>query len=219
VRGIIGEMSRAVQHQTRPVQRQARRTQRERVEDSARRLLDATVELINEQGFEQTTAAEIGERAGLSYAMVRVRFGSREALLDRLLREKFAVHLLPPPGELVGLDLLKDWVEHMLAQIAADDAVLRALLVLICEGATPKSSLRGWSKEWIATCQAVPERALADGQRIGCVRPDVDPAVEAEFFMSCVAGCGFRFGVDGDAAEYGRILQTVLARLIAAVAV
>jgi AcrR family transcriptional regulator len=203
---------------SRAVERPTRRTQQERVEDSTRRLLDAAVELINEQGYEQTTAAEIGERAGMSYAMVRVRFGSREALLERLLEEKFDVRLMPPPSDVVGLDLVERWVEHMVGQMAANDPVPRALLVLVCEGARPRSTLRTWSQEWIARCQAVTAQALRDGQRAGTVRADIDPDAEAELFMSCVAGCGFRFGVDGDAAEYCRVLRAVLDRLIAAVA-
>src|SRR5213076_237185 len=72
-----------------------RRTQQERVAESAKRLADAAFELIAEKGFERTTAAEIGERAGYSRSMVRDRYGSKEALLESLLASEFEARLLP----------------------------------------------------------------------------------------------------------------------------
>src|ERR1700758_3499185 len=61
-----------------------RRTQTERVAESSERLLLAAAELTAEKGFERTTSAEIGERAGYSRAMVRGRYGSKEALIEAL---------------------------------------------------------------------------------------------------------------------------------------
>ena len=76
-----------------------RLTQVERVEESARRLLVATAELVAEQGFERTTAAEIGLRAGYSRSMVRDRYGSREALFETLVQNELAPRLMPRPAE------------------------------------------------------------------------------------------------------------------------
>ena len=61
-------------------------TQPERVELSNRRLLHAAAELIVEKGWEATTAAEIGRRAGYSRAMVHARYGSKDAILEAFLR-------------------------------------------------------------------------------------------------------------------------------------
>ncbi|KAA0080284.1 TetR/AcrR family transcriptional regulator [Mycolicibacterium sp. P9-64] len=63
----------------------SRRSQRERVEESSRRLAEAAIELIAEKGFSNTTAQEIGIRAGYSRAMVRERFGSKEADANSVL--------------------------------------------------------------------------------------------------------------------------------------
>ena len=61
-------------------------TQPQRVELSTRRLVSAAAELIVEKGWEATTAAEIGRRAGYSRAMVHARFGTKDAILYALLR-------------------------------------------------------------------------------------------------------------------------------------
>src|SRR4051812_16911109 len=65
----------------------SRRSQRERVEESSRRLAEAAIELIAEKGFANTTAQEIGIRAGYSRAMVHERYGSKEALLETILAD------------------------------------------------------------------------------------------------------------------------------------
>ena len=59
-------------------------TQPQRVEQSSRRLLQAAAELIVEKGWEATTAAEIGRRAGYSRAMVHARYGSKDAILEAI---------------------------------------------------------------------------------------------------------------------------------------
>jgi AcrR family transcriptional regulator len=63
--------------------------------DAHRRLMAAAIELIAEKGFERTTAAEIGERAGYSRNMVRDRYGSKDALLEALCEQGFGDRLLP----------------------------------------------------------------------------------------------------------------------------
>ncbi|WP_347338882.1 helix-turn-helix domain-containing protein [Mycolicibacterium sp. P9-64] len=55
------------------------------MEESSRRLAEAAIELIAEKGFSNTTAQEIGIRAGYSRAMVRERFGSKEADANSVL--------------------------------------------------------------------------------------------------------------------------------------
>src|SRR5271168_56161 len=83
----------------------ARRKQQDRTSESAQRLLDAAIALIAEKGYENTTAAEIGERAGYSRSMVRVPYGSKTQLLESLLETEFKAKLLGSPAPTdCGLD-------------------------------------------------------------------------------------------------------------------
>ena len=72
-------------------------TQPERVEISGRRLIEAAAELIVEKGWEATTAAEIGRRAGYSRAMVHARYGSKDAILETLFATEYVKQLNPAP--------------------------------------------------------------------------------------------------------------------------
>src|SRR6516165_10800072 len=70
------------------------RTNRERVEESTFALIASAIQLFATQGYERTTAAEIGINAGFSRNMVRDRYGSKEALLQSVFNT-FAELLLP----------------------------------------------------------------------------------------------------------------------------
>ncbi len=53
------------------------------------------MELVAEKGYEATTAAEIGLRAGFSRAMVHARYGTKDVLLDELMRTEYEEKLVP----------------------------------------------------------------------------------------------------------------------------
>jgi AcrR family transcriptional regulator len=83
----------------------ARRTQQERVEESTRRLLEAGAELIAEGGYDAASAAEIGRRAGYSRSMVKARFGSKEQLVDAVIRSAYEGPLTEPlPESATGIE-------------------------------------------------------------------------------------------------------------------
>ncbi|MEB3049825.1 helix-turn-helix domain-containing protein [Mycolicibacter sp. MYC123] len=48
-----------------------------------------------EKGWEATTAAEIGRRAGYSRAMVHARYGSKDAILDAFFEHDYVRRLSP----------------------------------------------------------------------------------------------------------------------------
>ena len=62
-----------------------RRTQEERRAEAEQRLLDATAELIAEIGPARVTLANIGERAGYSRGLATHHFGSKGAMMQRLV--------------------------------------------------------------------------------------------------------------------------------------
>jgi AcrR family transcriptional regulator len=67
-----------------------RRTQESRRAEAEQALLDAAAELIAERGIARTTFAAIGERAGYSRGLVTHHFGSKDALVERLVRRSHA---------------------------------------------------------------------------------------------------------------------------------
>ena len=196
--------------------RTPRRTQEERVAESTRRLIDAALELIAEQGFERTTAAEIGERAGYSRNMVRDRYGSKEALLESLLENEMANRLLPAirsERSGTGLDLVLGQIDDLLHAVETEPENMKAILVLSFEAPGPVASIRGWYEDLIARFEAEMVEHLAQGQRDGSVRMDLDLEREAEIYVSYGIGLCFRWVTFRDSYDFPVELEAWRARL------
>jgi AcrR family transcriptional regulator len=85
-------------------------TQAERVAASDKALLAAAIELIAERGYERTTLALIGERAGYSRGLVTQRFGSKEKLLWAVIKQmldRFSTQNLHERGDKTGVPALQ----------------------------------------------------------------------------------------------------------------
>jgi len=70
--------------------------------DTKEKLLRAASEVFTEKGYQQTTVAEIGRRAGSNIAAVNYHFGSKDALYIAVWKNAFeeALNVYPPDGGL-----------------------------------------------------------------------------------------------------------------------
>ena len=199
-----------------------RRTQQERVAESARRLVDAALELIAEKGFERTTAAEIGERAGYSRSMVRDRYGSKEALLQSLLASEFEGRLLPAARRkrqsATGLRRVLGQLDDLLDAVENEPEIMKALIVLSFETPGPLGSARPWYATMIARYEDEMIQSLEAGQRDGSILGDIDLAHEAEHFVSYGIGLCFRWTLDRGGYDFPAQIRAWRARLERSVA-
>jgi AcrR family transcriptional regulator len=176
-----------------------RRTQQERSAESARRLLDAAIELIAEKGFERTTVAEIGERAGYSRSMVRARYGSKEALLESIFSAELDLRLMPPTDEeLRGLAWVLARVDHVATLLEQERELMLALSVMSLEAGIGITTLRSWYTTWFAEYERQIALHLREGQADGDVRADIDPEAEAAQFVLTGLGSIFRWTLGPD---------------------
>jgi AcrR family transcriptional regulator len=169
-----------------------RRTQHERTAESGRRLLAAAMELIAERGYEATTAAQIGLRAGYSRAMVHARFGSKEDLLDHLLRSEYEDLIAPPPAPgASGLEQALAILDGFTALAVQDPGFLKTVFVLNFEAAGNAQTLRPRISAWIARLEARLVDGLTAGAHDGSVRPGVDPGLAARDILQAGIGAAY----------------------------
>ena len=200
--------------------RKPRRTQRERTAESTQRLTDAAVELIAEKGFNNTTTAEIGERAGYSRSMVQFRYGTKEALLESLLRDEYEMRLMSAPDpELTGLEQVLAQVELLRDQVDARPALMRGFFVLCYEALGPLRNLRAWLADWLGRYQAATEGAIRRGIEDGTIRSDADPAREAGGMIADCIGQTFRWIATPDVVSFHDEMDAVRDRVEARLAV
>lgn len=190
-------------------------TQPERVETSARRLVEAAVELITEKGWEATTAAEIGRRAGYSRAMVHARYGSKDAILDTLFRTTYESRLDTTPAEDAdGLTRALGHFDRIIELYVEDRPFTRAVFVLTFEAVKSTSPIRSRIQAWLAGGAATVEAGLRAGIDDGSVSPNVDVDSATTDISSAGLGVAYHWIVFGDDYPLDRELKKVRDRII-----
>lgn len=193
-------------------------TQPQRVEISAQRLLIAAAELIVEKGWEATTAAEIGRRAGYSRAMVHARYGSKDAILEAF-QQTYVVRLNPDPEP--GYTGLQQVLAHF-ARIqeihAVDPALMRAMFVSAFEAVKTVSPLREAVRAQLREAAGKIEAGLRTGIDDGSIRPDIDIDSAREDITASVFGIAFQWVVVPEDHDLDAEINRVRARLISSYA-
>ncbi|MDT0452855.1 TetR/AcrR family transcriptional regulator [Streptomyces hesseae] len=130
-----------------------------RRQNTRRKLFEAAVTLIAEQGFSSTTVDEIAERAGVAKGTVYYNFASKTVLFEELLRH--------------GIELLTDSLQAAAdetaerggSQVDALDAMIRAGLDFITRypSLTQLYVAELWrtNRAWQSTLMQVRQKAIA----------------------------------------------------------
>ena len=163
---------------------QPRRTQAERRSRSEEAILDAAAAVIADRGIDRVSLTIIGTRAGLSRALPADRFGSKDALVDRLAeraQERLgdamtaAIERSDVDGdEVSALDYLRFMVGAYLGlfvEPTPDDVALVALWGAVIPAEASVAGLVEADRRAVAGWAVVIER----GQHDGSIRGDVDP--------------------------------------------
>jgi AcrR family transcriptional regulator len=167
----------------------ARQTRAEQNASSGRRLHRALVDLVAEQGYDATSAAEIGIRAGFSRAMVHARFGAKDALLDELMRTEFEQRILGGVDDgLTGLQQVLAIVERIDRLADDDEQFLKAMFILAFEAVRGSAAVRPRIIRWLEVVEADVAGAMATGQNDGSIRVDVQASDAARECL--MYGCG-----------------------------
>lgn len=166
-----------------------RRTQQERVDESSRRLAAAAIELIVEKGYANTTAKDIGLRAGYSRAMVAERFGSKEALLDAVLTEYERRIDVGVAADATGFDRAVAPVDALCQFVADDPTFLRAMFILNFEAVHDAGSLRERIRQWLVGVH----QSIADGLRAGMADGSITAEVDADDFSREILTTGIGY--------------------------
>jgi len=189
-------------------------TQPERVETSRRRLLQAAAELIVEKGWDATTAAEIGRRAGYSRAMVHARYGSKDAILESFLHE-YVKRLNPDPDpKTSGMDQVLAHFDRIEEIYTEDHELLLAMFVATFEAVKTTSPLRGRVRDQLRNGAEKVEMGLRKGIRDGSVRSGIDIARAVNDISTAVFGIAFCWTALSDQYDLGRELTSVRARIV-----
>jgi AcrR family transcriptional regulator len=194
-----------------------RTRQQERSDMSTKRLLQAAVDLIAEQGYERSTLVEIGERAGYSRGLVTGRFGSKENLLWHLLER----HFVQWSEEVLDVDLDRlsapEALEHVLDRTRENvrnvPTHMRALYLILFESLVLAPEIRervaGMHRQHRLRIQRIIQRGIDEGT----IAASVEPEALASVWVGAFRGIAFQWLLDPDGFDLDMAL-TCMARSI-----
>jgi AcrR family transcriptional regulator len=141
----VADMSVGVAGKVVPGERRQRMTQAERTAVSDRRMFDAAIALILERGTQNTTLKEVGERAGYSRGLASNRFGSKDALFQKLVQDfngKWAEDLRSAIGDRTGLEAIMGALDCVEQYLIEQPHQMKAMYTLWYESFSGQSALR-----------------------------------------------------------------------------
>lgn len=193
-----------------------RRTQAERRAQSDARLLKASAELIVERGIEGTSLAEIGRRAGYSHGLVHARFGSKDALIERLNNEAvrmFTTTTVGRVGDHQGADAVRIVVDTYLRLVLGPDPVARVHLLIWSETVASGTGKRAYRIGWDRLFRASLAAMISTGIEDGSIRPEVEPDAAAVIIVGLVRGVALQLILDPAAGSAEGVRAVVLSHL------
>lgn len=154
-----------------------RRTQAERRAETRYRVLDAATKLVAAHGSRAVSLAAVGEAAGYSRGIVNHHFGSKDRLLEELIKhtQQFDVSM----DARTGLGRLTQFVEAYLSGMRERSPRSEAFLKLWTESAGADSPLAPLFAERDAWFRELLTRHLRDGIGDGSIDPAVDVEIAA----------------------------------------
>ena len=158
-------------------------------------ILEATIDVVAEEGFAKASFARICERAGLSSTrLISYHFAGKAELVAALVE-----HVVAGIGEHVGAlvmaaetpgERLSAYIEGVVGYADTHRAPMSALLQVVMSGA--------WGDDRPAPSDVSHlERILADGQRSGAMR-EFDTRVMAGTIQRAVEAVPFQLEADAD---------------------
>lgn len=193
-----------------------RRTQAERRAESDGRILRAAAELIVERGIEGTSLAEIGKRAGYSHGLVHARFGSKDALVERVNGEAvrmFTTTTVGSVGDTHGGTAVRIVAETYLRLVLGPDPIARVHLLLwsetVAAGAGRRPFRASWDRVFRDALVDLIEAGIADGS----IRARVEPQAAAVIIVGLLRGVALQLIVDPGAAREDAVTAVVLGHL------
>jgi AcrR family transcriptional regulator len=159
-----------------------RRTQAERREEAEKRLLDASVRLLVERGYDRFALADVCEKAGYSRGLAAHHFENKEGLLEALamhIVEGFAKGISKLAPAAPGWETITRGIRYYTASPTRNPLMFRAYMVILAEAALqPKLGVLAADIHRRAIASLVAN--LEEGKKGGMIRPDTDSRVNAE---------------------------------------
>ncbi|MFE3194996.1 TetR/AcrR family transcriptional regulator [Nocardia sp. NPDC059240] len=188
---------------------------RRRGEDRREQIIDEALKAFADNGYHNTSVAEIAERCGLSQPGLLHYFPNKPALLSAVLdyRDRLDYDRLGFDQQLHGKDALL-----RLAQLVDHNmhvpGLVRLFTVLTSEAVTADHPAHDWALRRYRDLETYLSGALRAGIDDGSIRAEIDPAVVARQVFAMMDGLQLQWLVDPDTVDMSALFRAYIDELI-----
>jgi TetR/AcrR family fatty acid metabolism transcriptional regulator len=149
--------------------------------EKRRAILHAAVRVFAEKGYHGCRIADVARQAGVAYGLVYHYFRNKEALLEKVFEEQWAIFLAAVrairegPGS--STERLAGVCRFAVDVLKTAPAAVRVLLLEMAR--TPNVVRAGHTRQTFEDALHLVAEMIADGQKAGEIRRDVEPTVGA----------------------------------------
>jgi len=155
--------------------------------DRRRQILDAAVRVFARQGFHTCRVSDIADEAGVAYGLVYHYFKSKDQMLNELFVERWSL-LLQAIAEVDAKDVsgrakLDTVAQFIVDSYRYDPDLMKVIIVDVTRAANSfgRTHLPEISQAYDSIAKIV-----ADAQRTGEFRSDVDPQIASMWFYGAI---------------------------------
>ncbi len=169
-----------------------------RANEKRRAILDAAIRVFARQGFHAARVSDIAQEAGVAYGLVYHYFDSKEQMLNELFSERWSLLLdaiRQADAELASpREKLEAAAGFIIESYRHDPDLMKVIIVEVTRAA---NTFGRTHLEEINRAYELIGRIVADGQKRGVFREDIDPAFAAMVFYGAIEQLlsGWIFGV------------------------
>ena len=147
-------------------------------------LLSSAIRRFAQDGYKRVTLSDIAREVGISPAAVYAYFPGKEALFTAAVDADAAGLIDLAMSEVLRGGFVKDWSQliRLLIDAMPDHPLARRVLA----GLEPESTARLFSIPALTQLRQTLGQLLADEQRAGAIRSDIDPLLIADGLESIV---------------------------------
>jgi len=197
-----------------------RRTQEARRAEAERRLVRAAAELVGELGPAKVTLANVGERAGYSRGLATHHFGSKSAMMQRLVdtvTSQFRDAMFEGSESDSPIEQLRQLISFYFDVVSDLKPVNRARLVLWADAvASASDDIRARMVSADREFREEIEKRIQLAQTAGQVPASVDPYGLATVIVAMLRGVALQYVLDDQVdlnAARREIEQLLIARV------
>lgn len=155
--------------------------------DKRRQILDAAIRVFARQGFHSTRVADIADEAGVAYGLVYHYFKSKDEVLNELFSERWSLLLAAieeaDSGEAEPRAKLEAVAGFIVDSYRHDPELMKVIIVEVTRAAN--SFGRTHLPEIRRAYDSI-AKIVADGQRAGAFRDDIDPDFASMAFYGAI---------------------------------